>query len=132
MLTAVGAILPALLVFTFLGRQVIGWYIEDSLPGHENVMQYGIAFLQIAAIFQIADGLQVTASNALRGLKQTRAAMNLTLVAYWLFGIPACWILGFYSGLQGRGIWIGLTIGLASAAILLTIRFESDFRKTEN
>lgn len=129
MLTAVAAVIPGLLVFTFLGRQVIGWYIEDSLPEYERVMGYGIAFLQIAAIFQIADGLQVTASNAMRGIKQTRAAMNLTLVAYWLIGIPACWMLGFWSGLEGRGIWVGLTIGLASAAILLTIRFESDFRK---
>ena len=128
MLTAVTAMIPGLLIFVFLGRNLIGLYIDLSEPKHASVLQYGIVFLQIAALFQIVDGLQVSASNALRGLKQTRAAMVLTLIAYWLIGIPSCIGLGFLLGLEGRGIWYGLTIGLAAAAILLTIRFERDFK----
>ena len=130
--TAVIAMLPGLLAFAFLGRNIIGLYIDADLPEHEDVVQYGIVFLQIAALFQIVDGLQVAASNALRGLKQTNAAMNLTLIAYWLIGIPACVGLGFWVGLEGRGIWYGLTIGLTAAATLLTLRFESDFRGQES
>ena len=126
--TVVVAMIPSLLAFAFLGRKIVGLYIDLTLPEHETVIAYGIVFLQIAALFQIVDGLQVVASNALRGLKQTRAAMNLTLVAYWLIGIPACLGLGFWVGLEGRGIWFGLTIGLAAAAVMLTVRFERDFR----
>ena len=104
--------------------------IRDSNdPEHLKVIDFAIAFLQIAALFQIVDGLQVSASNALRGLKQTRAAMNLTLIAYWLIGIPALLGLGFWAAMEGRGIWFGLTIGLAAAAVMLTVRFEKDFRK---
>ena len=128
MLTAVFAMLPGLIVFAFFGRQVVGLYLDLDLSKHDTVIQFSIAFLQIAALFQIVDGLQVAASNALRGLKQTRAAMNLTLIAYWLIGIPACLVLGFSLGLEGRGIWYGLTIGLAAAAIMLTFRFEKDFK----
>lgn len=127
--TAVVAMCPGLLAFAFFGRNIIGLYIDVNLPEHEDVVRYGIVFLQIAALFQIVDGLQVAASNALRGLKQTKAAMNLTLVAYWVIGIPACVGLGFWMGWEGRGIWFGLTIGLAAAATLLTLRFESDFRR---
>lgn len=128
MFTAVIAMIPSLIVFTLFGRQIIGIYIDLNDPEHAEVIQYAIVFLQIAALFQIVDGLQVSASNALRGLKQTRAAMNLTLVAYWLIGIPACLGLGFWAGFEGRGIWFGLTIGLAAAAVMLTVRFERDFR----
>ena len=121
--------IPSVIVFSFFGRQLVGIYIDLTDPKHLEVIDFAIAFLQIAALFQIVDGLQVSASNALRGLKQTRAAMNLTLVAYWLIGIPACLGLGFWAAMEGRGIWFGLTIGLAAAAVMLTVRFEKDFRK---
>jgi len=127
MFTAVIAMLPGVLVFALCGRWVVGAYIDLALPEHENIADTAIAFLQIAALFQIADGLQVAASNSLRGLKQTRPAMNLTLIAYWLIGIPSCLTLGFWLGLEGRGLWYGLTIGLAAAAVMLTFRFEKDF-----
>ena len=127
-LTAVVAMIPSILVFTFLGREVIGLYIDLSLPEHDKVLEYGIAFLQIAALFQIVDALQVTASNSLRGLKQTRVAMNLAMIAYWFIGAPICVLLCFWVGLEGAGLWYGLTVGLATAAILLTIRFELEFR----
>ena len=94
------------------------------------MLNYGVAFLQIAALFQIIDALQVTASNSLRGLKRTRVAMNLALIAYWLIGAPVCLLLGFAAGFEGLGIWTGLTVGLAAAAVMLTIRFELEFRQT--
>ena len=121
--------IPSVIVFSFFGRQLVGVYIDLTDPKHLEVIDFAIAFLQIAALFQIVDGLQVSASNALRGLKQTRAAMNLTLIAYWLIGIPALLGLGFWAAMEGRGIWFGLTIGLAAAAVMLTVRFEKDFRK---
>ena len=130
MFTAVIAMLPSIIVFSFFGRELIGIYIDPGDPKRGDVVQYAIVFLQIAALFQVVDGLQVAASNALRGLKRTRAAMNLTLIAYWLIGIPACMGLGFWLSMEGRGIWFGLTIGLAAAAVMLTLRFEKDFSES--
>ena len=128
MFTAVMAMIPSVIVFSFLGRELIGIYIDTGDPEHAKVIQFAIVFLQIAALFQVVDGLQVSASNALRGLKQTRAAMNRTLIAYWLIGIPACLGLGFGVAMEGRGIWSGLNIGLAAAAVMLTVIFERDSR----
>jgi MATE family multidrug resistance protein len=45
------------------------------------------------------------------------------VVSYWAIGLPAAWWLGFGAGLGGAGIWAGLAIGLACAAILLSARF---------
>ena len=127
MMTSMLAMLPGMVVFAVFGKIVISAYIDVSLPEHQQVVAAAIVFLQIGALFQLVDGLQVSASNALRGLKQTKDAMTRTLVAYWLIGIPACYFLAFPLGLQGRGLWFGLTIGLAAAAALLTWRFECDF-----
>ena len=38
-------------------------------------------------------------------------------------GFGAAVGLGFYTSLEGIGVWIGLAIGLLSAAILLTYRW---------
>ena len=52
-------------------------------------------FLHVAAAFQLMDGLQVTASMSLRGLKDARGPMWLAGASYWLAGAPMCALLGF-------------------------------------
>ncbi|MEO7916409.1 MAG: MATE family efflux transporter [Dokdonella sp.] len=79
--------------------------------------------LLLAAIFQLSDGIQVVANGALRGLKDTRIPMVISLVAYWGFGMPVGWWLTFRLDMGARGMWIGLIAGLSAAAILLTTRF---------
>ena len=47
-----------------------------------------LSFVQIAAIFQLADGAQAALSNMLRGVQDSRAPMALALVGYWLSARP--------------------------------------------
>jgi MATE family multidrug resistance protein len=79
--------------------------------------------LVLAAVFQLSDGLQVSAAGALRGLADTRVTMLVTVVAYWLVGVPLGWLLGFPLGLGARGLWMGLIAGLTLGAALLAARF---------
>jgi len=79
--------------------------------------------LVLAAIFQLSDGIQVTAGGALRGLKDTTMPMIITVLAYWAIGMPVGYWLAFHQGLGARGMWIGLAAGLTAAAVLLTLRF---------
>lgn len=79
--------------------------------------------LGIAAVFQIVDGIQATASGALRGLKDTRVPMLIGAVAYWGVGMGTGVSLAFGAGWGSRGLWWGLTAGLAAAAVLLVARF---------
>ena len=72
---------------------------------------------------QLMDGLQVTASMSLRGLKDARGPMWVAGASYWLAGAPMCALLGFGFGMKGLGIWLGLAFGLLVAAVLLTTRF---------
>src|SRR4029079_4581582 len=79
--------------------------------------------LILAGFFQFSDGLQVAASGALRGLKDTRVPMLITTFAYWAVGMPVGWWLAFRGELGARGMWMGLIAGLSMAAVLLTTRF---------
>ena len=63
------------------------------------------------------------ASGALRGLKDTRLPMILAAIGYWVVGFPVAWVLGLHTSMGARGIWVGLALSLATAAVLLVGRF---------
>jgi MATE family multidrug resistance protein len=79
--------------------------------------------LILAGFFQFSDGIQVASNGALRGLKDTRVPMGITMFAYWGVGVPVGWWLAFPRDMGARGMWMGLIAGLSMAAILLFLRF---------
>ncbi len=91
----------------------------------ENAISFGlaIAYLGVAALFQLVDGAQCIMGAALRGMSDTRIPMVFALVGYWVIGLPVGYVAGFTFGLEGVGIWLGLASGLTVAAVALTIRF---------
>jgi len=113
--------MSAILLLSF-PRAIASLWLPD-IPENSDVLTLAVHFLYVAAAFQIADGMQVTASLSLRGLKDARWPMWLAGASYWLAGAPMCALLGFGLHMQGFGIWLGLAFGLFVAAISLTTRF---------
>jgi MATE family multidrug resistance protein len=95
-----------------------------------GVIATATELIVLAGVFQLSDGIQVASNGALRGLKDTRVSMVITLFAYWGVGMPVGWWLAFQRGLGARGMWMGLIAGLSMAAVLLFTRFSrSAFRE---
>ena len=80
--------------------------------------------LIIVALFQIFDGLQVAILGALRGMQDVKIPTLIAFISYWVIGFPLCYYLGLHTPLKSTGIWIGLLVGLASASLLLYLRFS--------
>lgn len=76
-----------------------------------------------AAVFQYPDGLQALSAGSLRGLKDVRVPMVITVLAYWGVGLPLGAWLGLSQGQGAPGLWTGLIVGLSVAATLLGWRF---------
>jgi MATE family multidrug resistance protein len=112
----------AALVLLLFPHSIAMLWLPDSAD-NRDVLALAVTFLHVAAAFQLMDGLQVTASMSLRGLKDARGPMWVAGASYWLAGAPMCALLGFGLGMQGLGIWLGLAFGLLVAAVLLTSRF---------
>jgi MATE family multidrug resistance protein len=110
-------------------RTIVSLFLDVHDPVNGSVVNFAVTFLRIAALFQVVDGLQVAANGSLRGLKDTTASMILTLISYWLIGCSIGAYLCFWGGMGGRGLWVGMTIGLAAAAVLLTWRFFYQVKK---
>lgn len=79
--------------------------------------------LLLAAVFQLSDGLQVGAMGALRGFKDARVPLLITIGSYWLVGFPIAFVLGITRGGGPAGVWIGLIAGLTVSAIALNVRY---------
>jgi len=88
-----------------------------------GVSALAAGFLYYAAVFQVADCVQATANGALRGIKDARVPMLITVSAYWLLGLPLAVTLAFQTQLGPPGIWLGFIAGLAAAAAGLAARF---------
>jgi MATE family multidrug resistance protein len=92
------------------------------------VIAVAASLLPIAAVFQVFDGTQVVGSGVLRGSADTTFPAGIALVGFWLLGLPAGWALAFRAGLGARGLWWGMTIGLAAVATLFVARIAVRFR----
>ncbi|MFT4677169.1 MAG: MATE family multidrug resistance protein [Patiriisocius sp.] len=108
-------------IFIYFYRfDLVSLYTRDTDVGD----QAGILLLFVS-FFLIFDAVQSTAAGALRGYKDTRMPMWIALFSFWVIGLPMECILGF--GLIGEpmgvyGFWIGLALGVGTAAVLLSIR----------
>lgn len=111
--------------FLALPGPIIGLFLDEANPGSQAILAYGTALLVLAALFQMFDAAQVMALGLLRGLQDTSGPLWITVFSYWVIGIPASYALAFPLGLGGVGLWLGVTIGLAFAAVLLMWRFRA-------
>lgn len=106
--------------FLLLFRDVVvGIYTNDP-----SVTEIAISLLLMAAIFQIADGVQIGAAGALRGYKDTRMPMVINTFSYWVMGFPLAYMAAITFKAPPSYIWAGFVLGLTVAAILLTARFN--------
>lgn len=123
---SLGGLFMALMgiLFWLMPERIVSLYIDINNPENTAVVNQAKALLRVAAFFQIADGIQVTAVGALRGLKDTRIPMLIGIFAYWCIGLTSGYLLGLKLGFGSVGLWWGLALGLAVASVVLTWRFS--------
>jgi multidrug resistance protein, MATE family len=83
------------------------------------VIAAAVPLLLVGAAFQFFDGVQITATGALRGAGNTHAGLYVQLVGYWVVGLPVGWWLGFHRKMGAVGLWMGLCAGLMIAGVAL-------------
>lgn len=114
------AILMAFLcgVFLFMLRtEVAGIYTKDP-----EVLKLTAQFLIYAIFFQLSDAIQAPVQGSLRGYKDVNVTFIMSLVSYWVIGLPLGYYLGNYTNWGAYGYWIGLIAGLAVGAVCLCSR----------
>lgn len=104
-------------VFLIWGRELARQFVDDPV-----VTDLAGRLLVIAAIFQVFDGVQVVGAGLLRGLTDVKIPTVIVVIAYWGIALPAAWLTGIRMGWGAEGIWGGMAVGLAIAAVALASR----------
>jgi MATE family multidrug resistance protein len=118
----------AITAFFMIAAGIAMWSFPSAIVrgfiGNMQVQQAGRVLLRIAAFFVLFDGIQVTATGALRGVGNTRTSMQAHFIGYWLIGIPLSYLLCFRLEWRAAGIWAGLDTGviLIGTALLFAWR----------
>jgi len=115
--------LATILVFVVFPVPLISVFLDPDDPARADIISAGVILLLLAAIFQLVDGAQVVALGLLRGVQDTGIPMVLAAISYFGLGLPSAYVLGFVLDWGGPGVWSGLVLGLAAAAVLLNHRF---------
>ena len=118
-----------IIVLLFMSVMAVCFILfRNQLPTFFNhdvdVIRISASLLVIAAFFQLSDGTQVVGLGALRGAKDVKIPTIITLIAYWIIGLPMSYVFAFIFHQGVQGIWYGLSLGLGTAAILLFLRFN--------
>ncbi len=122
-----GACVMAVSAITFLlFPEAVARLISDR----PEVIAAAVPLLGVAALFQIADGVQAVGAGALRGAGDTRFPFYANVGSHYLIGLPIALVCGFALHRGILGIWWGLSCGLFSIALSLALRFAYVSRRS--
>ena len=105
--------------------------IGSLLVGDEarHIVAQSSLFLMLLAIGQPFECLGVIGNGILRGYKDTRQPMVFSVISFWGVGFAGGLLLAFYFGLQGAGIWAGLSGSSIMFGLLIGLRLLYRWRR---
>jgi multidrug resistance protein, MATE family len=111
------------------------WLISLDINVHDEknyrLVHQVTAIFHVVAFLMIFDNFRIIGFGALRGIKDTRFPMIASLIAFWVVGLSLGLILGFVYNIQATGIWIGMTIGILSGALIILLRLKNRLRSID-
>ncbi len=113
-------IMTVFMIIFFVFNSILPWGFTQEV----EVVKIAASLLIVAGFFQLADGLQAVLMASLRGLQDVWIPSLITFIAYWIIGFPVSYYFSLETELKAIGIWLGLSLGLLSAAIMLFLRFN--------
>ena len=105
--------------------------IDIYNPSNADLVRDASILLSICGILLLFDNFRIIGFGALRGLKDTRFPMYSSFLGFWLVGLTTAYLLSTVFHLEGRGIWWGLTAGIASGAIIVLLRLRYLLRRVD-
>jgi multidrug resistance protein, MATE family len=118
------------MVYLVVPTPVIRLFLD--LNADPEVESLAKTLLFFGIVQQFMKGAQNIGVGLLRGLGNTTSGFRITLIGYWVIGVPMMLLFAYGLGLAGPGVWIGLCAGFGATAVLLLRRFRKDLRPADS
>ena len=126
---AAGTTLLAALALWLFPELLVGIFLDRDDPGNATVRDLSITLSLYAGVFLFLDGVQMVVASAIKGLRDTRSPLWISLLGYWSVGIGGGALLCFSFGFGIDGLWWGLVLGVALCNLLVFWRFRQRMRE---
>jgi MATE family multidrug resistance protein len=93
-----------------------------------EIVAQASAFLIALALIDPISTAGTVAAGVLRGVKDTRVPSAIAIGSHWLVGFSTSCLLAFALGMQGLGLWVGLTVGCLTAGVAVLTRLALVWR----
>ncbi|KAI5070268.1 hypothetical protein GOP47_0014611 [Adiantum capillus-veneris] len=118
------------IVFLFSVRNVWGQLYSSDKEVVVAIAGY-IPFFATSCAF---DALQTVLSGVVRGAGWQEAGAYMNLASFYIAGLPTGCLLAFVAGLEGKGLWMGLIVGVmvqfvAYVLLICYMDFEREAKK---
>ena len=107
----------ASLAFFTLGPWIAAQFTDDPA-----LLELSTHLLYLAAIFQIADGVNIVARSVLQGTGDVRFCTLVGIPLSWMMTPPLTWLLAYHYELGALGGWLGLCADVFVVTIVFWIR----------
>ncbi|CAN0435863.1 unnamed protein product [Scytosiphon promiscuus] len=112
-------------ILIVFNNSLAGFLVKDDAVINGVHLASGIAALLVMVSFvTVFDGLQATASFALRAQEIVWSPSLIHIGSFFLVMLPACYWLGIVEGRGARGMMEGVFVGVFTAGILQTVLLE--------
>lgn len=113
----------AALVLWVIPDTLVGIFLDISNPDNETVLRISVGLSAYAGLFIFLDGILIVVANAIRGLRDTKSPLWISMAGYWFVGLGSGVWLCFQKGYGADGLWWGLVAGVLFSNMLMYWRF---------
>jgi MATE family multidrug resistance protein len=102
----------------------VGIFLDIGDAANTGVLEVALGLSVYAGWFLLFDGVLIVAANAIRGLRDTRTPLWISMAGYWVIGLGIGTWLCFPMGYGASGLWWGLILGPMVSILLMFWRFR--------
>jgi putative MATE family efflux protein len=106
-------------VFWVFSSQIIGIFTQEP-----EVLRYGTSALHIIAYGFAFYGMGMVLETAFNGAGDTWTPTYLNIFVFWLFEIPAAYLLSYYFELGPDGVFWAITVAFSLLAVASAVLFK--------
>jgi len=112
-------------LFVWLARAIVSLFTTDPA-----VAPYAVDCLRIVALGFLFYAYGMVITSSFNGAGDTWTPTWLNLIVFWLWEIPLAYVLAVVLGMGPRGVFISITVGFSTLAVLSAWLFRKGKWKT--
>ncbi len=128
---AIATIIIAAGVLWIFPEFFVGIFLDITDVANASALKIALGLSVYAGWFLLFDGVLIVSANAIRGLRDTRTPLWISLAGYWVIGLGVGTWLCFPLGYGATGLWWGLILGPVFSNVLMFWRFHVRLAQAE-